>query len=99
VGDKAIRVAHFHEETVKSFAEILAAAGYDEPGQLMPQHVMRRSPDGRVLSFKDHYPALKSGELLNGAPGTIFAEPWSLASSSSFSPSLPVCHPEPVAAS
>jgi len=99
VGDKAIRVAHFHEETVKSFAEILAAAGYDEPGQLMPQHVMRRSPDGRVLSFKDHYPALKPGELLNGAPGTIFAEPWLLASSSSFSPSLPACHREPVAAS
>jgi glutamate synthase domain-containing protein 2 len=99
VGDKAIRVAHFHEETVKSLAEILAAAGFDEPGQLMPQHVMRRSPDGRVLSFKDHYLALQPGELLKGAPGTVFAEPWSLASSSSFSPSVPACHPEPVAAS
>ena len=84
VTGKAERVARFHEETVKSLAEILAAAGLDSPRQLMPQHIMRRGSDGGIHSFSDRYPTLRPGELLNGAKGTIFEEPWALASSKHF---------------
>jgi len=84
VPDKAERVARFHHDTVKSLAEILAAAGLDHPKQLMPQHIMRRGADGRIHSFNDRYPALRPGELLEGAAGTMFEEPWALASSARF---------------
>lgn len=86
VPDKAERVARFHQETVHSLAEILAAAGLDEPKQLRPQHIMWREADGRVHSFNDRYPALKPGELLAGAAGTVLAEPWALASATRFAP-------------
>jgi len=86
VPDKADRVASFHRETVKSFAEIIAAAGLDEPGQLAPRHIFRRAPDGRVGTLQDCYPCLEPGELLRGAPSTAFAEPWAMASSAAFSP-------------
>lgn len=86
VPDKAERVARFHADTVKSLAEIIAAAGLDHPKQLKRQHIMRRGLDGRIHSFNDRYPSLEPGQLLDGAPGTIFAEPWSLASSARFAP-------------
>jgi glutamate synthase domain-containing protein 2 len=86
VPDKAERVARFHQDTVKSLAEILAAAGLDHPKQLKRQHIMRRGADGRIHSFNDRYPSLRPGELLAGATGTIFAEPWALASSAQFAP-------------
>lgn len=84
MGDKAERVARFHADTVRSLTEIVAAAGLDHPTELMPQHIMRRGADGRVQSFRQLYRALQPGELLAGAPGTLFEEPWKLASSSRF---------------
>lgn len=86
VPDKAERVARFHQETVKSLAEIIAAAGLESPRELLPHHIMRRGPDGRVSSFTDHYPALRPGELLNGGHGSPFSEAWALASGASFAP-------------
>jgi glutamate synthase domain-containing protein 2 len=84
VTDKAERVARFHQDTVRSLAEIVAAAGLDTPRQLRPQHIMRRGADGRIHSFSQIYPALQPGQLLSGARGTLFEEPWKLASSSRF---------------
>ena len=86
VPDKAERVARFHQDTVKSLAEIIAAAGLDTPKQLMPQHIMRRGADGRIHDFSQIYPALQPGELLSGAKDTLFEAPWKLATSSRFAP-------------
>lgn len=85
VMNKAERVASYHRETVKSLAEILAAAGLDDPRDLMPEHVMRRGPDGRVSTLKECYPMLEPGALLKGARGTSFEDAWARASSVSFS--------------
>jgi glutamate synthase domain-containing protein 2 len=85
VSDKAERVLRFHHETVRSLAEIIAAAGLEGPGQLLPQHIMRRSPDGKVTSFKEQYVSLAPGILLETPHATPFAEAWALASSASFS--------------
>jgi glutamate synthase domain-containing protein 2 len=86
VPDKAERVRRFHQDTVKSLAEIIAAAGLDTPKQLMPQHIMRRGADGRIHDFSQIYPALQPGDLLAGAKGTLFEAPWRLASSTHFTP-------------
>jgi glutamate synthase domain-containing protein 2 len=86
VPDKAERVASFHRETVKSFAEILAAAGLDAPGQLTPRHIFRRGHDGRVSTLQECYPCLEPGDLLKDIPPAPFAEAWAMASSTAFSP-------------
>ena len=90
VPDKAERVASFHRETIKALAELVAAAGLDHPKQLGPQHFMRRSHEGRIMTFAEQYQFLKSGELLQGAPGTSFAIPWAVARSDGFSPLDPL---------
>ncbi|WP_290543981.1 FMN-binding glutamate synthase family protein [Aestuariivirga sp.] len=86
VPDKAERVARFHEDTVKSLAEIVAAVGLDHPRQLLPQHILRRGADGRIHSLREIYPLLQPGELLSGIRDAAFAEAWALASATSFAP-------------
>ena len=90
VPDKAERVASFHRETIKALAELVAAAGLDHPKQLGPQHFMRRSHEGRIMTFAEQYQFLKPGELLQGAPGTSFAISWAVARSDGFSPLDPL---------
>ena len=90
VPDKAERVASFHRETIKALAELVAAAGLDHPKDLMPHHFMRRAPDGRIITFAEQYHLLHPGELLRGAPGTMFAASWLLARSEAFSPAAPL---------
>ncbi len=60
VGDKADRVRNFHDETVHSLAELLAAAGLSSPSELQPHHILRRIGDGRVIDFATLYPLQKS---------------------------------------
>lgn len=43
VKEKAQRVANFHEETVKSFIELMAAAGVSTPSELNRKHINRRT--------------------------------------------------------
>ena len=84
--EKADRVESFHRETIVALAEVLAAAGLDHPAQLRPHHIWKRTAAGRVETFEQIYPFLKSGELLSGAQETWFKESWTNARSDSFSP-------------
>lgn len=56
VKDKAQRVANFHEETVKSFIELLAASGISSPNQLKREHINRRISMTKVMTYKEIYP-------------------------------------------
>ncbi|MEP7382801.1 MAG: glutamate synthase-related protein [Gemmatimonadota bacterium] len=64
VGDKTQRVARFHRETVKSFLEVLGAAGLMEPRELEPWYVMKRVQPGDVRSYHELYPPTEPGALL-----------------------------------
>jgi glutamate synthase domain-containing protein 2 len=66
VPSKADRVRNFHRETIKSLAEMLAAAGMSSPTELRPYHISRRVGDGRILTLADLYPLVSKGELLQG---------------------------------
>ncbi len=84
VTDKAERVANFHRETVKSLAEMLAAAGMTSPYHLKPQHILRRVGDGRIFTLADQYPIMEPGGLLaNNAPAAILAA-WNRATPKAF---------------
>ncbi len=64
VEDKAIRVANFHEETVNSFLELIAAAGLSHPDGIMREHINRRVGTNRVMNYQELYPDVKEGSLL-----------------------------------
>jgi len=65
VEDKKQRVANYHEDTLKSFVELIAAAGLDHYGQLTRSHIYRRVFMNEVRSFEDIFPSLKPGCLLS----------------------------------
>ncbi|MEQ1758124.1 MAG: FMN-binding glutamate synthase family protein [Vicinamibacterales bacterium] len=85
VGDKSTRVARFHRETVKSFFEVLGAAGLQDPGALKPWYVMRRVNSGEVKSYNDIYPPLEPGVLLHSSVGGSLGKAWDVARPDSFS--------------
>jgi len=66
VSDKKVRVANYHEDTVKSFVELLGAAGIDDHKMLTRSHIYRRVFMNEVCTFENIYPSLETGCLLNG---------------------------------
>jgi glutamate synthase domain-containing protein 2 len=84
VPDKAQRVANFHRATVRTLAELTAAAGLDHPRQFAPIHISRRITPSVVVTFADVYPALGNGELLAGTDDPRWNQPWAMADAHSF---------------
>lgn len=66
VEDKKVRVANFHAETVKSFVELLGAAGMADYKGLTRSHIYRRVFMNEVRTMEDIYPTLEQGCLVNG---------------------------------
>lgn len=67
VKEKKVRVANYHEETVKSLVELLGAGGMEAPHELTRSHIYRRLFMNEVRTFEDIYPSLEPGCMLNGA--------------------------------
>ncbi|MFC5577697.1 FMN-binding glutamate synthase family protein [Lysobacter niabensis] len=87
VPDKATRVANFHQHTLKALRDLLAAAGLDHPGQLGPEHILRRLSPTEVRSLAALYRFLDAGELLHRVPEhAVFKTFWLEARSDSFAP-------------
>jgi glutamate synthase domain-containing protein 2 len=87
VPDKATRVFNFHQNTLKALRDLLAAAGLDHPGQLGPEHILRRVSPTEVRSLAALYHFLEPGELLLRVPDhAVFKAFWAEARSDSFSP-------------
>ena len=84
VGDKATRVARFHRETVKSFSEVLGAAGLQHPRELKPWYVMRRVNSGDVRSYHDIYTPIEAGALLTSSINGSLGHAWNTARSDRF---------------
>jgi glutamate synthase domain-containing protein 2 len=85
VPDKAERVHHFHENTLKALCELLAAAGVHHPDDLTPEHVLRRVSPSEIQTLALVYPRIKSGELLAGVPAhAVFQAYWGRAKAESF---------------
>lgn len=84
VGDKSQRVARYHRETVKSFFEVLGAAGLQRPQDLKPWFVMKRVSAMEIRSYADIYPQLTQGQLLHSPQNTGMSRAWEFASASHF---------------
>ena len=65
VGDKSERVANFHEATLKSFIELTAATGIENPENLRREHINRRISQASVMKYSEIFPYIERGSLLN----------------------------------
>jgi glutamate synthase domain-containing protein 2 len=84
VPDKAQRVANFHQETVKSFFEVIGAAGLANAQDLKPWHIERRTSAMETLNYGEIYPFLSPGDLLQENVPTPYARAWAAATAESF---------------
>jgi glutamate synthase domain-containing protein 2 len=65
VADKAPRVKNYHNATVKSFLELLAAAGLESPGELGREHNSKRMGMFEVKTYDEIFPYTEEGSLLD----------------------------------
>jgi len=65
VSDKKVRVANYHRETVKSFVELMAASGIDNPDKINRDHVYQRVEQHLSRSYSQTYPYIPEGCLLD----------------------------------
>jgi glutamate synthase domain-containing protein 2 len=84
VEDKSVRVARYHKETVKSFMEVLGAAGLSRPADLKPWYVNRRISQLEIRTYASIYPQVQPGELVASPPAGLLANVWNVASPDSF---------------
>jgi len=67
VDHKAARVARYHQATIRSFLELVAAAGLSDPSTIGPQHVFCRTSATRIQRFDEIYPRIEEGALLSAS--------------------------------
>lgn len=89
VPDKATRVYQFHRNTLSALSDLLCASGLEHPGQLNPEHILRRVSPTEVRSLGALYCFLQPGALLDGVPDhAVFQDFWTSARSDSFAPPM-----------
>ena len=84
VGDKSARVARYHRETVRSFFEVLGAAGLERPSDLKPWSILRRVSATEIRNYSEIYPMVAPGSLMTESPGGPLARAWDAASPERF---------------
>jgi len=65
VSDKKVRVANYHKETVRSFVELMAAAGIDDPDKINRTHVHKRIIMNTNQRYDEIFPYIPKGCLLD----------------------------------
>ncbi|MEM0516956.1 MULTISPECIES: FMN-binding glutamate synthase family protein [Aequorivita] len=64
--DKKVRVANYHEKTIKNFVELLGATGLDETKNLTRSHIYRRISLNDMITYEELFPSIKPGSMRNG---------------------------------
>ncbi len=79
--------------TLEALRELVQAAGLQHPGEISPNHIVRRTSDHAVRLLANLLPTVKPGELLAAErgqvewPHSVFRLYWPLARSDSWQPS------------
>jgi glutamate synthase domain-containing protein 2 len=84
VEDKYKRVAAYHEQTIRNFLSVLAACGMSDPALLEPGMLNRRVAANEIKTYRDLYPMLDAGELLDKQGPAFYRELWHAAEAQNF---------------
>ncbi len=84
VADKEKRVANFHQETIKSVVQLLAASGVDRVEKLNRSHIHRRVSATETRRYDEIFPYVPAGALLQSPYPERFEQEMQEASSDSF---------------
>jgi hypothetical protein len=71
--EKSERVYNYHSNTLKSFYELTGSMGLDDPADLMPQMIKRRTSNGLLMPVASLVEPLTPNELINNLDAS---EPW-----------------------
>ena len=94
VTDKAERVYNFHQNTLKAFAELLAAAGLEHPNQITPRHLAQRTSNTQIKLVSQLHTFLEPGALLKEeVSDPFYATLWKMAQAETFTPNPDVQDP------
>ncbi|MBZ4192353.1 FMN-binding glutamate synthase family protein [Niabella beijingensis] len=67
VEDKKLRVANYHKYTVKTFVELMGAAGLGNMKDISRSHIYRRISLTSMFTYEEIFPSIRQGALVNGA--------------------------------
>lgn len=84
VEDKSVRVRNFHHKTVQAMAEVVAAAGFEHPDDLGPEHVYERISPWEIRTLRELYHWSEPGQLLAGKGPEFMADAWRNARAEGF---------------
>ena len=85
VGDKADRVFHYHQNTLRALQELVEAAGLQHPAELRAHHIVRRISCNEVSLVSELLKYLEPGDLLAGRYRyTVYEKFWPQARADSF---------------
>ena len=90
--DKKVRVANYHRQTVKAFAELLGAAGLSSAEEISRHHVNRRISKTSVQTYAELFPGVDRGAFLRGEIPIRYMKDEKKSSSESFTGARPPTH-------
>lgn len=64
VDDKKVRLANYHQATIKNFVELLGASGLDNMENLTRSHIYRRISLNEMLTYEEIFPSIENGTML-----------------------------------
>ncbi len=76
---KARRVARYHDETIRSFHELLGSAGLESPEEIRPHHVLHRLDERTIRRLDELYPHLPANALLGDRAPEEHRAAWNAA--------------------
>lgn len=80
--------ARFHAKTVEALSDVVAAAGFAQPVDLQPHHLVQRLDATSALPIDRIFPFLPIGALVEAPDETIYSHWWQCAQAESFRPSM-----------
>lgn len=88
VADKKVRVKNYHHETVKSYVELMGAAGLETSDDISRSHIYRRVFMNEVTTFEEIFPSVKKGCFLKGEIPERYVQDFERAQAEAWKPLL-----------
>jgi glutamate synthase domain-containing protein 2 len=95
VNIKAQHVKNFHEQTLKSFLQVLGAVGLTKPEALHPSHIMRRTSGDKARNYSEIFDFLTPAQLIDGTAPSHYQQRWQTADAQTFNATETITHRAP----